>query len=144
MTNLQWSLPFREQCGRSSRRGGALIIGPSAAYKVLAYGDSDQCPIGGWLDTPGALLSHRAGQPSSVLVTPAQPHGLQASTWGAVGGQLCHLQSLPPSHQHQLPRLLTLASTVTATDCWGTVTATVGGSPRIPVPADMPCGGTQN
>ena len=65
MTNLQWSLPFREQCGGSSRRGGALIIGPSAAYKVLAYGDSDQCPIGGWLDTPGALLDME-------LVTPAQ------------------------------------------------------------------------
>ena len=57
------------ECGGEGARGGAgaLISSPSRTYKVFVTGAAISVLSEVGLDTPGTLLGHRAGHPSSVL-----------------------------------------------------------------------------
>ena len=114
----------KAECGGEGAGGGAgaLISSPSPTYKVFVTGAAISVLSEVGLTPQGHCLAIE-------LVTPAQCWSPQHSHMACklqpgelLGGSSATSKSLPPSHQHQLPRLLTLASTVTATDCWGTVT----------------------
>ena len=139
------------ECGGGGAGGdaGALISSPSRTYKVFVTGAAISVLSEVGLDTPGALLGHRAGHPSSVLAqcwSPQHSHmACKLQPGELLGGSSatsnhCHLHTSINFQgcwlQHRQWQLLTVGGQ------WQLLT--VGGSPRIPVPADMPCGGTQN